>query len=45
MGHKRDWTHYNKQLVNRGKIHLRRESKESLCQAAAERSATESNDD
>src|SRR5579863_7600327 len=22
MGHKRDWTHYNKQLVNRGKIHF-----------------------
>ena len=22
MGHKREWTHYNKQLVNRGKIHF-----------------------
>jgi hypothetical protein len=22
MGHKRDWIHYNKQLVNRGKIHF-----------------------
>ena len=22
MGHKRDWTYYNKQLVNRGKIHF-----------------------
>jgi hypothetical protein len=22
MGHKRDWTHYNKHLINRGKIHF-----------------------